>query len=181
MDHPGMGQTGVVLTQLLSTEDAMSGEDFALVARDKDYEISLPVYWSKRQLPDGEWILYSIRGPETLHIRVYFPPKGDQPTKDPAVVAKSASGVLAGEMTTHDVVQSGWEGTTFSITAIGSSVHQKALLAYRVIATDTKMVVAKHQLTLEGASFSLDGVRTINADPKMDEHRLALLKSLKLR
>jgi hypothetical protein len=157
----------------------MSAEDLPLIAREEDYEIRLPAGWSKRQLPDGGWILYSTKAPETLYVRVIIP-GGSEPLKDPVLAAKAASDALGGAMTEHDILQAEWEGTAFSITATGSSLPHKLLLAYRVSASDIKLVWALHEVSLQGASFAGE-LGAIKADATMDNHRLAILKSLKLR
>lgn len=168
------------LAQVPAMEDAVSGEDLPLIAREEAYEISLPAGWSKRQLSDGGWILYSTRTPETLRVRAHLYRERRESVKDPAFVATTASDALADGMSEHDILQAEWEGTVFSITATGSSLPHKSLLAYRVIANDMKMVWALHELSLQGASF-VGKPRTIKADATMDEHRLAILRSLKLR
>jgi len=175
----GWDRVGRAMAQVPKEKDAMSKETLGLVAREEEYEVSLPSHWSKRRLPDGHWILYSTKGPETLRVRVLIP-GGGEPLRGPAIerAAKAASTALSSEMTRHTVIQSGWEGTVFSITGTGSSLPHKALLAYRVIVNDKMVVWALHEVSFEEVPLKLD---QIDADPAMNEHRLAILRSLKFR
>jgi hypothetical protein len=152
-------------------------EDLTLLAREEDYEVALPEHWTKKQLPDGNWILTSTKAPETLRIRVLVPQSGV--VNDPQVAAKGAAEGLSSGMTSHTLVRSEWVDTNYSITGTGTSVPHQELLAYRVLANDKKVVWALHEVSIGGSAPVR--VDSLVADPTLNNHRLALLATLKLR
>jgi hypothetical protein len=100
--------------------------------------------------------------------------------KSPELAAKSTAQGFNSKMTSHALVASGWEDGAFSVMGTGSSLPDRALLAYRVLANDKKIVWALHEVSLESAQYT-DHMRSINADENMNNHRLTILRSLKLR
>ena len=157
---------------------ADASNDLTMRAREEDYEVALPAHWTKRELPDGTWILHSTKGPESLRVRVLEPADGGA-VDDPERGAKAAAEGLTSAMAEHHLVKSGWDGKTFSITGTGSS-QQKASLAFRVLADQRKIVWALHEVSAASPSSS-NGHGTTAADPALDERRLAILASLSLR
>jgi hypothetical protein len=167
-----------VTSTIISAPTASSADgELVMVAREEDYEIKLPKHWTKQQEPGGGWILVSTKGPESLRVRVVAPERGD--VKDPEVAAKAAVKGLSDKMTTHEPLKSEWLGKTYSVVGTGTSVEHQALLAYRVLANDKKVVWALHEVSLGGRSPVK--VDKLAADPKMDEHRLGMLATLTLR
>jgi hypothetical protein len=98
---------------------------------------------------------------------------------DPQVAAKGLAEGLSSEMTTHTLVRAEWIGSTYSITGTGTSVPHQELLAYRVLANDKKVVWALHEVSI-GGSTPLRADALV-ADPTLNNHRLAMLATLKLR
>jgi hypothetical protein len=156
-----------------------ANDELTMRAREEDYEVALPGHWAKRELPDGNWILHSTKGPESLRVRVLLPVDGE-PLEEPERGARAAAEGLTSAMTSHVVHDSGWDGETFSITGTGSSRPEKALLAFRVLADKRKLVWALHEVSLSAAS---DADRVLEAPPEaeLERERLAILASLSLR
>jgi hypothetical protein len=153
--------------------DVAPGQVLRRVASENDYEVSLPLWWSKLRQSDGKWEFYSTKGPERLniHVRVANPPLGTDDIERTAW--RFFNTVMSTTTPKHAVVGSGWEGLTFSITGVGMSADNKVLLASRFIVSDKKIVSAVHTIPVEAVS--------LDEYPALERQRLAILRSVKLR
>ncbi len=138
-----------------------------MLAREDDYEVSLPRDWTKQQLPDDSWILTSTETSETLRVRALVPESGV--VNDSQVAAMAAAAGLRGEMTSHTELRSEWIGASYSVTGTGRSLPHGSALAYRVLADGKRVVWALHERSIEEQSSALD------------ERAVAIVGSLKLR
>lgn len=165
------GSFGCAMAQVPTKRDAAPGQVDRLVVG--GIEVSLPAWWSKRGQSDGKWEFYSTKGPERLniHVRAADPPVSTDEIE--RIAWRFFNTVMSKTTPKHAVVQSGWEGVTFSITGVGISGDNKVLLASRFIVSDKKIVSAVHTIPIE--AVSLDGY------PALETQRLAILRSVKMR
>jgi hypothetical protein len=172
----GLGDWHVIsraLGQGPTRKDVAPGQVSGRVVSETDYEISLPTGWSKLGQSDGKWEFHSTKRPDRLniHVRVFNPAvRTDEIER---VAWKFFKSVMSTTAPKHAIVQSGWEGTTFSVIGVGISVDDKVLLATRFIVGEKKIVSAVYTIPVEAVS--------LEEYPALERQRLGLLKSLKLR
>jgi hypothetical protein len=161
------------MAQVSTKKDVAPGQVKGLVVSERDFEITLPISWSKLRQSEGKWEFYSTegRGRLNVHVRVLDPPAGTDKIED--IAWKFFNAAMGATTPQHAVVQSGWEGVTFSITGVGISKDNKVLLAARFIVSDKKAVSAAHTIPVE--TVSLDEY------PALEKQRLAILNTLKVR
>jgi hypothetical protein len=164
---------GHAMAQVPTKKDVAPGQVNGLVVSERDYEVSLPIWWSKGRQSEGKWEFYSTKGRERLniHVRVFNPPARTDEIE--GIAWKFFNTVMSTTTPKHAVVKSGWEGVTFSVTGVGISNDNKVLLASRFIASDKKIVSAVHTIPVEAVS--------LDEYPALERQRLALLKTLRVR
>jgi hypothetical protein len=161
------------MAQAPTKKDVAPGQLTGLLVSERDYEVSLPIWWSKRGQSEGKWEFYSTKGRERLniHVRVFNPPVRTDEIE--GIAWRFLNTVMSTTTPKHTVVQSGREGVTFSITGVGISDDNKVLLASRFIVSDKKVVSAVHTIPVEAVS--------LDEYPAFERQRLAILKSLRMR
>jgi len=169
-DRLGLGRA---MAQVPTKKDIAPGKGNELVVSERDYEISLPMWWSKGRQSEGKWEFYSTKGRDRLniHVRVIDPPARKDEIE--GIAWKFFNTVMSTTTPKHAVVQSGWEGVVFSVTGVGISNDNKVLLAARFIVSDKKAVSAAHTIPMEAVS--------LDEYPALEKQRLAILKTLKVR
>jgi hypothetical protein len=169
-DRFGLGRA---MAQVPTQNDVAPGQVNGLVVSERDYEISLPIWWSKGRQSEGKWEFHSTKGRERLniHVRVFDPPARTDEIE--GIAWKFFNTVMSTTTPKHAVVQSGWEGVMFSVTGVGISNDNKVLLASRFIVSDRKTVSAVHTIPVEAVS--------LDEYPALERQRLAILKTLRVR
>lgn len=169
-DRFGIGRA---MAQVPTEKDVAPGQVNGLVVGERDYEVSLPTWWTKGRQSEGKWEFYSTKGRERLniHVRVFDPPARTDEIE--GIAWKFFNTVMSATTPKHAVVQSGWDGVMFSVTGVGISKDNKVLLASRFIVSDRKTVSAVHTIPVEAVS--------LDEYPALERQRLAILKTLRVR
>ena len=169
-DRFGLGRA---MAQVPTKKDVAPGQVNGLVVSERDYELSLPMGWSKLRQSEGKWEFYSTKGRERLnvHVRVFNSPAKTDEIE--GIAWKFFNTVMSATTPKPTVVQSGWEGVMFSVTGIGISNDNKVFLASRFIVSDKKTVSAVHTIPVDAVS--------LDEYPALERQRLAILKTLKVR